>query len=67
MNSRAIRCPTCGRTTSWEEAPRGPFCSDRCRLIDLGNWADETYRMPADDGGGEDPYTVVTGDNDRTE
>jgi len=36
-------------------------------LIDLGNWADETYRMPADDGGGEDPYTVVTGDNDRTE
>lgn len=24
-----------------------PFCSDRCRLIDLGKWADESYRIPA--------------------
>jgi endogenous inhibitor of DNA gyrase (YacG/DUF329 family) len=35
-----------GRT----EWPEYPFCSDRCRLIDLGRWLGETYRIPAEAG-----------------
>jgi endogenous inhibitor of DNA gyrase (YacG/DUF329 family) len=37
------KCPICGKEAATEFFP---FCSDRCRLIDLGNWADERYRIP---------------------
>ncbi|HXN22354.1 MAG TPA: DNA gyrase inhibitor YacG [Candidatus Dormibacteraeota bacterium] len=37
------RCPICNRTTESEKDPDFPFCSDRCRLLDLGNWASERY------------------------
>ena len=36
-------CPTCGKPAEWENNPDRPFCSDRCRLLDLGAWADERY------------------------
>jgi len=54
-----IRCPTCSRD---EEVPDGyqwrPFCSRRCKIIDLGNWLEEVYRvsrpvLDADVGDGE--------------
>ncbi len=32
--------------TTWEENPWRPFCSERCKLIDLGAWASEEYRIP---------------------
>jgi len=32
----------------WDDPPRGPFCSPRCRLLDLGRWAGEEYRVPAE-------------------
>jgi hypothetical protein len=45
----------------WRDNPHRPFCSERCRLVDLGTWAQERYRIPAeeddfdvDDDGGED-------------
>jgi len=41
-----IKCPTCHRETEWENNFYRPFCSDRCKLIDLGEWADERYRIP---------------------
>jgi endogenous inhibitor of DNA gyrase (YacG/DUF329 family) len=40
------RCPTCSRSyeiADLAELPSFPFCSNRCRLIDLGRWADERY------------------------
>ncbi|MCD4688635.1 MAG: DNA gyrase inhibitor YacG [Desulfuromonadaceae bacterium] len=46
-----IQCPTCQQPTLWQDNPHRPFCSDRCRLLDLGCWADEEYRVPAEDGG----------------
>lgn len=52
-----IKCPVCRRTTTWEENPWRPFCSERCRLTDLGRWASEEYRIPAwqkDEGQGGD-------------
>lgn len=42
-------CPTCGRPVEWSEAsPWRPFCSERCKLIDLGAWASEKRSIPAD-------------------
>ena len=48
-NSEKINCPTCGKKNTWhpENAFR-PFCSDRCKLIDLGEWADEKRRVPGE-------------------
>ena len=43
-----LNCPTCQRSIAWsEEYPCRPFCSDRCRLIDLGAWLSE-QRVIAD-------------------
>ncbi|HLN48941.1 MAG TPA: DNA gyrase inhibitor YacG [Steroidobacteraceae bacterium] len=45
----AVKCPTCGRPVEWSEASvYRPFCSDRCRLIDLGAWLGETHRIPGE-------------------
>lgn len=41
-----IRCPVCKKYTTWEENPYRPFCSERCKLIDLGAWASEDYKIP---------------------
>lgn len=50
MNSqpRGVACPTCGKPVPWtpDNAWR-PFCSNRCKMIDLGAWATERYRVPA--------------------
>ena len=47
-----VDCPTCGAPVEWgEKSPFRPFCSDRCKLIDLGAWASESYRVPVQEGG----------------
>jgi endogenous inhibitor of DNA gyrase (YacG/DUF329 family) len=40
-------CPTCRKKTPWEGNPHRPFCSERCKLLDLGKWLAEEYRIPA--------------------
>jgi hypothetical protein len=43
----AVACPQCGKEVVWNSESRyRPFCSERCKLIDLGQWANETYRVP---------------------
>jgi endogenous inhibitor of DNA gyrase (YacG/DUF329 family) len=37
-----VRCPICKKEVAFDD-PNVPFCSDRCRIIDLGNWATENY------------------------
>jgi uncharacterized protein len=44
-----VKCPTCRKETAWENNPHRPFCSDRCRLVDLGAWTQERYRIPAEE------------------
>ena len=44
-----ITCPLCKKTTTWEENPWKPFCSERCKLIDLGKWASEEYRIEGEE------------------
>jgi len=50
-----VSCPTCGAAVKWTAENRWkPFCSERCKLIDLGQWATEKYRVPADEQEPED-------------
>jgi uncharacterized protein len=48
MSPARVKCPTCQRDLDWEAAPFRPFCSERCRLIDLGAWLSEQRAIPAD-------------------
>jgi endogenous inhibitor of DNA gyrase (YacG/DUF329 family) len=53
---KTVACPTCAKPVEWRpENKYRPFCSERCKLIDLGEWAAENYKVPAQgDGPGED-------------
>lgn len=56
-----VSCPVCQRLMegqSLQDWPDFPFCSERCKLIDLGRWLGETYRIPA-----EDSEPTAEGDN----
>ncbi|MBZ0072651.1 MAG: DNA gyrase inhibitor YacG [Gammaproteobacteria bacterium] len=53
-----VACPTCGKRIPWSpDNPWRPFCSERCRLIDLGEWLGEGRRIPGE---------PVPGDEDDT-
>jgi endogenous inhibitor of DNA gyrase (YacG/DUF329 family) len=44
---RTVACPACGKNAPFDPSNRWrPFCSERCRLVDLGAWAEEAYRIP---------------------
>jgi endogenous inhibitor of DNA gyrase (YacG/DUF329 family) len=46
--ARERSCPKCGKPVAPRTANEGfPFCSERCRLLDLGKWLSEEYRVPA--------------------
>jgi len=47
--SITVACPTCGKPVAWgPQSPARPFCSERCKLIDLGAWAAEEHSIPGD-------------------
>jgi hypothetical protein len=49
MPARQVRCPQCGEYSLWsQENPWRPFCSERCKQIDLGAWATDAYRIPVE-------------------
>ncbi|MCB1788239.1 MAG: DNA gyrase inhibitor YacG [Chromatiaceae bacterium] len=44
-----VACPTCGKSVRWTAGSRWrPFCSERCKLIDLGEWLAEERAIPGD-------------------
>ena len=50
MKHKVVACPQCGANVVWEPSNRyRPFCSERCKMIDLGAWATESYRVPVED------------------
>ena len=53
--NRTFPCPRCGQPSRWTDNPARPFCSARCKLIDLGAWASEDYRIPVGQGRDFDP------------
>jgi len=46
-----VACPHCGKEVIWnkEVSPYRPFCSERCKLIDLGKWAEGGYSIPLEE------------------
>jgi len=47
VNKRLVACPNCSELVEFSpENPYRPFCSKRCQMIDLGDWASENYRIP---------------------
>jgi endogenous inhibitor of DNA gyrase (YacG/DUF329 family) len=42
-----MRCPICKQSVTWEDNAFRPFCSERCKMIDLDNWLEGRYRVPA--------------------
>ena len=51
-----VICPQCSKEVVWtSDNLFRPFCSERCKLIDLGKWASEGYRIPQDESDTEEP------------
>jgi uncharacterized protein len=48
MAVQRVKCPTCDREIDWSQSPYRPFCSERCRLIDLGAWLTEKHSIPGE-------------------
>lgn len=64
-NNPKIKCPTCGKENTWKpENAFRPFCSDRCKLIDLGEWASEGRKIP---GGPADAKSLPDDNGESTE
>lgn len=54
-------CPTCQRPVEWTAAAKWrPFCSERCRLIDLGEWINEKHAIPGEPVSPENPESLAT-------
>ncbi len=52
---KIITCPTCGKLIEWPDKTQfRPFCSERCRLIDLGAWFSGEYAIPDESGDGDE-------------
>jgi endogenous inhibitor of DNA gyrase (YacG/DUF329 family) len=42
-----VKCPNCEKPVEWsDQSPDRPFCSERCKMIDLGQWASEEHAIP---------------------
>ena len=49
MSKPTVNCPECGKKSVWDtENPFRPFCSERCRTIDLGAWASDSYQIASE-------------------
>jgi endogenous inhibitor of DNA gyrase (YacG/DUF329 family) len=61
----AGRCPVCKRPLGPEPDPRSrPFCSPRCKLVDLGRWLGESYRIPGPRAGDGAPVPPGEGEEE---
>jgi endogenous inhibitor of DNA gyrase (YacG/DUF329 family) len=63
MNSpkpKLVTCPNCKKQSEYSASNHfRPFCSERCKLIDLGDWANENYKIPDN----KPPETLDDADN----
>ena len=48
MRPTRVKCPTCKRELNWQSATFRPFCSERCKLLDLDAWLAEQHAIPGD-------------------
>ncbi|TAM80556.1 MAG: DNA gyrase inhibitor YacG [Acidobacteria bacterium] len=60
-----MRCPICKQEVPYAGNPFRPFCSERCKLIDLDNWLEGRYRVPDASSGPQDRREPAAEDNDN--
>jgi hypothetical protein len=53
-----LKCPVCKIMITWQNNEWRPFCSERCKLIDLGEWADEGYVIGGKEESSENSNTI---------
>ena len=56
MKQKTTQCPTCRKAFDPMITVAMPFCSDRCRLIDLGQWLNEEHGLPWEPTGGDESF-----------
>ena len=62
-----MKCPICGKPVEWKDNPFRPFCSERCKLVDLGRWVSDEYSVPGaplPQDSNETPQTEPSHDDD---
>lgn len=65
IKKKDITCPTCQKENTWrEDNAFRPFCSERCKLIDLGDWASDAHQIPGDP---IDPENLPTANKEEKE
>lgn len=47
-NSPEVKCPQCSKRGNWFDDQWGPFCSRKCKLVDLGQWLDEEHKIESE-------------------
>ncbi|WP_141736534.1 DNA gyrase inhibitor YacG [Oligoflexus tunisiensis] len=58
LSARIVRCPCCGKGVRYDHTnPFRPFCSQRCKTMDVAAWAEESYRIPAKESAPSDYET----------
>lgn len=58
MKFKEVNCPTCKKKFNYFSSDFRPFCSERCRLIDLGQWLSESYTVPVEKLTDEESQTL---------
>lgn len=57
LEAKVVRCPACGGDSVYASGnPFRPFCSERCKNMDLGAWASESFRLPTEAPPDDQPY-----------
>ncbi len=69
MKKLEVTCPTCKKRFNYYASDFRPFCSERCRLIDLGEWLSESYAVPVEKLSEEEIQTLeqLVHEKDSTE
>jgi endogenous inhibitor of DNA gyrase (YacG/DUF329 family) len=62
-----MKCPQCGKEIEDPKLSSRPFCSDRCKLIDLGKWISGEYRIASLDTNKKNPEAPTTMDDPKEE
>ena len=60
-----VKCPHCEETFSYYESEFRPFCCERCKMIDLGHWFNETYSVPSKDQVSDEPELLEEEDENN--
>lgn len=63
MSKKSVKCPTCEKKFDYYSSEFRPFCSDKCKNVDLNMWFDEEYKVPSK----EIPYELYEKMDDEYE